>query len=80
MELTKRQFKTGVYEHILDINKRNNFPSVISNYWLIVSETHEFDWKHVQVLNNKPSTIKRLIFEMMYNILKIMYNIWCIIY
>jgi len=46
MELTKRQFKTGVYEHILDINKRNNFSSIISNHRL--NETHEFDWKYVQ--------------------------------
>lgn len=61
---TKRQLKTRVREHRLDINKKSGSPSVISEHRL--SENHDFDWDNVQILDKESSFKKRSISEMLH--------------
>jgi len=44
---------TRIKEHMNDINKKSDMPSVISSYRL--QEYHEFDWNDVHILDNEPS-------------------------
>jgi len=53
MGQTKRKLKIRLHEHILDINKKIEFPSVITEHR--VSHNHNFNWKEIKILNNEPS-------------------------
>jgi len=50
---TKTRLMTRIKEHMNDINKKSDMPSVISSYRL--QEYHEFDWNDVHILDNEPS-------------------------
>ncbi|KYN06043.1 hypothetical protein ALC62_03043, partial [Cyphomyrmex costatus] len=61
---TKRQLKTRLHEHILDINKGSKSPSVISDH--CIEKNHDFNWDNVEILDIEPFYNKRLISEMVH--------------
>jgi len=61
---TKRQLKTRIKEHKLDINKKTGILSVISEHRLELG--HEFDWANTEILDIEKAYNKRLISEMIY--------------
>jgi len=64
IEQTKRQLRTRVHEHVIDINKTNESLSVISNHRL--EKDHEMNWNDVKIVDKEPSYSKRLISEMIH--------------
>jgi len=61
---TKRQLRTRIKEHISDIRKKNDSPSVISEHRLNLN--HDFDWQNVRIIDNERSYHKRIISEMVH--------------
>ena len=61
---TKRQLKTRLHEHVLDINISSKSPSVISNHCM--EENHNFKWDKVDILDIELSYNNRLIFEIVH--------------
>jgi len=60
---TKGQLKR-IAEYALDINKKSDSPSVISNHQ--ISLNHNFDWSNVRILDSESSYNKRLTSEMIF--------------
>jgi len=61
---TKRQFKTRLKEHMLDINKKNGVLSVVSNHR--IEHNHDMNWDEATILDRESSYIKRTVSEMIY--------------
>jgi len=61
---TKRQLRTRIKEHVSDINKKSNSPSVISEHRL--NFNHEFEWENIKIMDNEQSYQKRIISEMVH--------------
>ena len=53
---TKRQLKTKLHEHVLDISSKS--PSVIFNHR--IEENHNFKWNKLDILDIEPSYNKKL--------------------
>jgi len=60
---TKRQLRTRIKEHNLDIKKKIGSPSVISEHR---NFNHDFGWDNIKILDNERSYQKRLISEMVH--------------
>jgi len=55
---TMRQLGTRIKLHVADINKKNDFLSVISNHRL--ERNHEMKWNEIKILDTESSYSKRL--------------------
>jgi len=58
------ELRSSLEEHIVDVNKKSDSLSVISNHRL--ETNHKINWNDVKIVDNEPSCIKRLICEMIY--------------
>jgi len=67
---TKRQFKTLLKEHMLDIKKKNGALSVVSNHR--IKHNHDMKWSEAIILDKESSYIKRTVSEMIF--IKRQYN------
>jgi len=61
---TKRQLKTRIQEHSVDIKKKNGPPSVISNHR--INDNHNFNWTDIKILDHERNYNKRLISEIVH--------------
>jgi len=61
---TKRQFKTRLKEHMIDINKKNGVLSIVSNHR--IEHGHDMNWEEAAILDRESSYIKRTVSEMIY--------------
>jgi len=61
---TKRQLRTRIHEHVIDINKKSGSLSVISNHRL--ENDHKMNWNDVKIMDNESFYSKRLISEMIH--------------
>jgi len=53
---TKRQLRTRIHEHIIDINKKCGSLSVISNHRL--ENDHEINWNNVKIMDRSHLIVK----------------------
>jgi len=60
----EKTVKTRLHEHAIDVNKKNDSLSVISDHRL--ETNHEINSNDVKIVDNESSCIKRLISEMIY--------------
>ena len=61
---TKRHLETRLKEHRANINKRDNFQSVVNQHRL--NNSHDFKWSTPHVLHVENHTLKREIAEMIF--------------
>jgi len=61
--MSGRQLKTRITEHKNHIGWNTTERSVVSEYRLL---KHEFDWNHVEILDEEPYLGKRLVSEMLH--------------
>jgi len=61
---TRRRLTTRIREHMNDINKKSDTPSVISTHRL--QEVHYFYWNDVHILDSESSWYKKIISEMIH--------------